>query len=597
MPESFESENNSMLDSLAVGRAVNDYSTTNTYFTSSHDRAVSTSVPFTSLENRSKALPVTPPVPPPPGDPVILPVHAAPRHQKSDQDVEMLPAAEKPEDSARDCTDSDSKSPYSRSVRDVVLPLLMKNIRLRERVGKEDSSDVVRDVLQNVLTDEACHSITNQMLDVRRQLRETHTPPAASARNSALVLNGVSEPIPESPSKSSVAFFPPPPPQVNGVVRPSSEAFEDAPDISSPLKRRRIECTRNLPERSTDSLTPVPLSLNSTHVEISPRLPSHPVDRTSDQSGLPSSPPPRSHKNYSGPGSRGHSAPLDSLNTDIGHQNLSEGVVRSSTAPASSSYAPIAHVSCQSPSHSTSLPLSSSPILTSASPPHVSWNGISYSQNHHNDEDHLINHLDGKQPLPCHRVPGIWGFGLGLFQPGILEFTLEIDEETARKWHIHPYLEEQSETQLEKPDIQPQLEDKLAVQLLCLPFDLTIYPNNHLSNIPSDSHNRNKIWTAPHTWPSQGSLSIEVNHAEPCAKSWLPHDMEIGSGPLNITSAIQVGKNKIRCIQLLPLQHIFAIQASIVVETTSVEALQDDGEDCMSISAYSEQINHQTDHG
>lgn len=45
--------------------------------------------------------------------------------------------------------------------------------------------------------------------------------------------------------------------------------------------------------------------------------------------------------------------------------------------------------------------------------------------------------LSSFTPIPaCHRVPGIWGVGKGLEDPGILEFSFDIDVETAQKWSI-----------------------------------------------------------------------------------------------------------------------------------------------------------------
>lgn len=43
------------------------------------------------------------------------------------------------------------------------------------------------------------------------------------------------------------------------------------------------------------------------------------------------------------------------------------------------------------------------------------------------------------------------------------------------------------------------------------------------------------------------------------------------NAPLNITEGIQVGENKIRCIQLSSLQHLFAIHASVTFEPEPVQ--------------------------
>lgn len=43
------------------------------------------------------------------------------------------------------------------------------------------------------------------------------------------------------------------------------------------------------------------------------------------------------------------------------------------------------------------------------------------------------------------------------------------------------------------------------------------------------------------------------------------------NAPLNITEAIQIGENKIRCIQLSSLQHLFAIHASVTLEPEAVQ--------------------------
>jgi len=51
----------------------------------------------------------------------------------------------------------------------------------------------------------------------------------------------------------------------------------------------------------------------------------------------------------------------------------------------------------------------------------------------------------------------------------------------------------------------------------------------------------------------------------------LPHCLGSENTPLNITEAIQLGENKIRCIQLSSLKHLFAIHASITIAPEPVE--------------------------
>ncbi|KAF9068980.1 hypothetical protein BDP27DRAFT_1326235 [Rhodocollybia butyracea] len=100
-------------------------------------------------------------------------------------------------------------------------------------------------------------------------------------------------------------------------------------------------------------------------------------------------------------------------------------------------------------------------------------------------------------------------------------------------------------------------DQQLAVHLLCLPLELVA------------SAFQNIEWMSCHSWPTQGSLLVDVNRTKSHGKSWLPHFFGMDNVPLNITDAIQLGKNTIRCIQLSSLQHLFAIHASVARPTAA----------------------------
>ncbi|KAJ3720850.1 hypothetical protein DFJ43DRAFT_718863 [Lentinula guzmanii] len=107
-----------------------------------------------------------------------------------------------------------------------------------------------------------------------------------------------------------------------------------------------------------------------------------------------------------------------------------------------------------------------------------------------------------------------------------------------------------------------QGQSKLILHLLCLPLELL------MSSLSDTSADLSKGWVAMHTWPSQGSLLVDLNHGEPHGQTWLPWHMVSHKGseniPLDITDAVRQGQNRFRCIQLSSLHHIFAIHISMV---------------------------------
>ncbi|KAJ3844833.1 hypothetical protein EV361DRAFT_866107 [Lentinula raphanica] len=160
------------------------------------------------------------------------------------------------------------------------------------------------------------------------------------------------------------------------------------------------------------------------------------------------------------------------------------------------------------------------------------------------DESHETQHTKTAQDIvdvptqPLSQIPGIWGLQLSLGKPGIVDFTLNLDLEKIQK-SIPEHRE-------------------LALHLLCLPLDLLISAANN------PSADLSKGWMMLHAWPPQGSLLLEINHGEPHGQTWYPEDMAPGSDPLDITKVVQQGQNRLRCIQLTSLQHVFAVHASTV---------------------------------
>ncbi|KAJ3999761.1 hypothetical protein F5050DRAFT_860081 [Lentinula boryana] len=152
--------------------------------------------------------------------------------------------------------------------------------------------------------------------------------------------------------------------------------------------------------------------------------------------------------------------------------------------------------------------------------------------------------LNNDPSAPSLQVPGIWGVKMSLENPGILDFTVDLDLETAQRCNS---------------DIQgPKGQSKLILHLLCLPLELL------MSSLSDSSADLSKGWVAMHTWPPQGSLLVDVNHGEPHGQTWLPWHMGSENIPLDITHAVRQGQNRFRCIQLSSLHHIFAVHISMV---------------------------------
>lgn len=133
-----------------------------------------------------------------------------------------------------------------------------------------------------------------------------------------------------------------------------------------------------------------------------------------------------------------------------------------------------------------------------------------------------------------------------------------------------PYSQASSKSKHSKP----------LLHLLCLPLGLVMSTLSCTDSFEG--------WMPLHTWPTQGSLLVDINHGKPEEQIWLPHyfvseELPLGCEllnhlpkqgseniPLDITNAIRQGQNTIRCIQLSPLQHIFAVHASIPPEPAPI---------------------------
>ncbi|KIK55135.1 hypothetical protein GYMLUDRAFT_62737 [Collybiopsis luxurians FD-317 M1] len=551
---------------------------------SNNDVLISCSPTATSPSEKRDQIPAAPhPVPSSSIDPATEKVSERP---KSPQHPEIPPTFNQHAVSEHDFGASRLKSLSADTVRDVVLPLLMRNIALREGNTKEDSSDVVRDVLQNVLTDEACQSITDQMLDVRKQLR------TSSVRDSSLMLDNVldasrttsSQLLRRSDSPTLItdtSLF-----RVNGTARSSSDVFGNRDDAQNPSKRRRLDAgARYSPNWMSESSTPVSPQRDFSRSVLSP----HSFSNLNTSLVK--------HRNHP----ESNSESLGNTESFLHRRNLQSephsnpSVARPSTAPLSSNPSEV-FADLHDSNRSTSLPLPT--LMTSAhsesavhlegpkaSSMEVQMNGrhdmIVSSPQDKKINGHLPQHdispdielvvPSEKKPLPCHKVPSIWSVGIALSHPGILEFTFDIDEETAKKWNIRPHMD----------NLEPSSKcEKLAVHLLSLPLG----PNGIQNN--SHPQNLSQMWTSMHSWPSQGSLTIQINQGEPYGKTWFPYDLGPENVLLNITAALHVGVNKICCLQLSPLEHLFVVHTSVVVEPDLVDIEQ------QTTSEHSEQVDH-----
>ncbi|KAJ4500940.1 hypothetical protein C8R41DRAFT_362692 [Lentinula lateritia] len=425
----------------------------------------------------------------------------------------------------------------SNRIRDIVLPLVLKNFNLRGGAGGNHPSKDVLGAAQFVLTNEVCHSIEMQMVEAQKQLREARVPefhprlevPHETTDGSLPDALQLSVPGRTSPShlngnrrlSSS-----------NGIIQDGDGDYLDW----RPSKRRRID---------TASVSPSPVSPRQSSVKIS-YLPTHsPSGQTSFNAGkqhqqLSLSCSPKTPINCS------PSALPDSMHD---HSMHSPG-----KPPSPNLFQP----PCKETTPEAASPLSLHSQLAHASAfDHVETSLLLPRQSL---EVECPNNVDKLQKLPINnedasvllKVPGIWGMGKSLANPGILEFIVDVDIKTAHQWCLSPYSQASSKSKHSKP----------LLHLLCLPLGLVMSTLSCTDSFEG--------WMPLHTWPTQGSLLVDINHGKPEEQIWLPHYFGSENIPLDITNAIRQGQNTIRCIQLSPLQHIFAVHASIPPEPAPI---------------------------
>ncbi|KAJ3714088.1 hypothetical protein C8R42DRAFT_726589 [Lentinula raphanica] len=442
-------------------------------------------------------------------------------------------------------------SPDIKIVGEIILPLLMKNADLR---GAFHSSDFRR-VAEHVLTDEICEFINKQMAEAHRQLRE--------ARQSGLHHPGIT------------------------TKMPSPDRLEDGdgnnvdvlvPDPAShQSKRRRIDTP--IPSRETADFSQTPSVDIHTIPRIDTQAPLNPSETPSDQSPLGMLP---NHVYDSGTPEKAavpSELPAIQSSPELSPAHVSESG-KPETAAVLPSSTPVSIQETSTEANNNFLPQpdpvqsTAASIYTSSSPNDLSLKNQSQDvdlkppdctdhadevlqpvHSHQSstngsvigmpgDESHETQHTKTAQDIvdvptqPLSQIPGIWGLQLSLGKPGIVDFTLNLDLEKIQK-SIPEHRE-------------------LALHLLCLPLDLLISAANN------PSADLSKGWMMLHAWPPQGSLLLEINHGEPHGQTWYPEDMAPGSDPLDITKVVQQGQNRLRCIQLTSLQHVFAVHASTV---------------------------------
>ncbi|KAJ3785389.1 hypothetical protein GGU11DRAFT_812022 [Lentinula aff. detonsa] len=418
----------------------------------------------------------------------------------------------------------------SANIRDIVLTLLLKNANLRSGACAN-----IYGAAQHVLTDEICQSIEIQMIEAQRQLREARLSELHS-RHAALIDNVEVYPLhTRSGSLSSNGVIDVP----ESILHPPNNRWIDTSiSCRSPRDISQSQtCSPSFPTRSESNTPPV----NNDHHFEQFSLPS--LSGTPTNKYLPESLPGGSvHNcdvaNYQGNTEDGLTSPP---NEYIGVTSFQSNEKPSHTD--ASSYTSISSSSsCVIPSHD---------LLNTSE--HVEILQPAEASNHSSVNDPDTEMVDAALHVevlnkdlspPSLQIPGIWGVKMSLENPGILDFTVDLDLETAQRCNS---------------DIQgPKGQSKLILHLLCLPLELL------MSSLSDSSADLSKGWVAMHTWPSQGSLLVDVNHGEPHGQTWLPWHMGSENIPLDITDAVQQGQNRFRCIQLSSLHHIFAVHISMV---------------------------------
>ncbi|KAJ4494721.1 hypothetical protein C8J55DRAFT_103569 [Lentinula edodes] len=426
-------------------------------------------------------------------------------------------------------------------IRDVVLPLVLENFNLRGGAGGNHLSKDVLGAAQCVLTDEVCHSIEMQMVEAQKQLREARVPEShprlevPHETTDGSLPDALQLSVPERTS----------PPHLNGSGKGSGRLSSSNAIIQDgdgdyldwrPSKRRRIDTT---------SVSP-PISPRQSSVKRS-HLPTYSLSgQTSPNAG-------KQHQQLSvscspkTPINRSPSAFPDSVHDHsmcspkkLPSTNLFQPPYKETASEAPSPlslHSQLAHASAFSDQ-----------VETSPSLPRQSLE-VERPDNVDKLQTLPINNEDTSVPL---KVPGIWGMGKSLANPGILEFIVDVDIKTAHQWCLSPSSQDSSTSKHSKP----------LLHLLCLPLGLVMSTLSCTDSFEG--------WMPLHTWPTQGSLLVDINHGKPEEQIWLPHYFGSENIPLDITNAIRQGQNTIRCIQLSPLQHIFAVHASIPPEPAPI---------------------------
>ncbi|KAJ4477362.1 hypothetical protein J3R30DRAFT_3703693 [Lentinula aciculospora] len=456
-------------------------------------------------------------------------------------------------------------------VRDVVLPLLLKNANLRDG---DLSEDVFR-VAQHVLTEEVCRSIEIQMEEAQRQLREACVTKVHPMREAPDENTGITLPLTMTSRPNGYGGL-----KSNGTTESESGDFHGSG--WPPSKRRRIDTTPTSPMSSRQSSVQSITQSRSFRGQSAPNVinnhhqPQHPNFGTLHNHSpvLVEDSPSQIHQSN---GLHGWSSHSHSSSTELKIPALTNSFQLPTVGTSLETFSPL-------PLSQNGIlplqPINRSPLLYaphSACEVHLpdlssrgqdrDMSSLSLNPSQTTDyvddvSQHMLDELDVEMVPVTHKdedaaasslqVPGIWGIGMSLSNPGILEFGVDIDTETAQEW-------------FRKSASGSDEHNKLVLHLTCLPLELVMSTLNNVFTEPG------KGWMSLHTWPAQGSLVVDINHGEPQGQTWLPYYLGSENIPLDITNAIQQGHNKIRCIQLSSLQHIFAVHASIPLEPAPMQ--------------------------
>lgn len=160
--------------------------------------------------------------------------------------------------------------------------------------------------------------------------------------------------------------------------------------------------------------------------------------------------------------------------------------------------------------------------------------------------------LPSAPPLPptCRDVPGIWSFTPSLGQIGILEWKFKVDTETAEKWGLRMSTTTPAATPASKAKEDEMVDDEgclsqyqhqhplpslfgkspLCLELLCvskqnLAENALDSDGLHTKHQEKAENLAERIGTLETSWPTDGSLIVQVNYGQRYGRTCFLRDM------------------------------------------------------------------------